>query len=195
MSTVGQVYYNVADTNSGGYISNGMDIYTDIVAQYGATQFNKIGIQAPSGTRVVLNINKTIMLGRTGIYELDDDIPITNLYFVHPRKYIRDDEASNSTMKEGTQEMIAADATRQQALEQLSRDYPVPPESEDDPRYQTYWDRYNNIQDTYIKAYNDALVKYNTGVNGIYKLPNPNNVNAPENFEDLYNVIVDFTYD
>lgn len=195
MSTVGQVYYNVVDTNSGGYISNGTDIYSDIVAQYGATQFNKIGIQAPSGTRVLLNSNKTIMVGRTGIYELDDDIPITNMQFVRPRKYIRDEDASSQSTQEGTQEMTAADNIRSQALQDLRRDYPVPPASEDDPKYQTYWDRYNSIQDTYIKSYNNALVKYNTGLNGIYKLPNPENINAPENFEDLYNVIVDFTYD
>jgi hypothetical protein len=30
------------------------------------------------------------MVGRTGIYELDEDIVITSMYFDRPRKYTRD---------------------------------------------------------------------------------------------------------
>jgi hypothetical protein len=41
-----------------------------------------------------MNESKTIMVGRTGIYELDDDIAITNMYFIRPRKYKKDEEAS-----------------------------------------------------------------------------------------------------
>lgn len=196
MATVGQIYYNVIDNNSGSYIKSGEDIFTDIVNQIGASQFNKVGIQASPGTQIVMNNAKTIMVGRTGIYELDDDIAITAMYFVRPRKYEKDEEASAEAIEQGVARMQAAEDARERALEQFYVDNPVIPDRETDPEgYQAYWDAYNNIQMTYIAAYQEALNLYNSGINGIYVLPNPGNVNAPENYQDLYNVIIDFIYE
>lgn len=196
MATVGQIYYNVIDNNSGSYIKSGEDIFTDIVNQIGASQFNKVGIQASPGTQIVMNNAKTIMVGRTGIYELDDDIAITAMYFVRPRKYEKDEEASAEAIEQGVARMQAAEDARERALEQFYLDNPVIPDRETDPEgYQAYWDAYNNIQMTYIAAYQEALNLYNSGINGIYVLPNPGDVNAPENYQDLYNVIIDFIYE
>lgn len=196
MATVGQIYYNVIDNNSGSYIKSGEDIFTDIVNQIGASQFNKVGIQASPGTQIVMNNAKTIMVGRTGIYELDDDIAITAMYFVRPRKYEKDEEASAEAIEQGVARMQAAEDARERALEQFYVDNPVIPDRETDPEgYQAYWDAYNNIQMTYIASYQEALNLYNSGINGIYVLPNPGDVNAPENYQDLYNVIIDFIYE
>lgn len=196
MATVGQIYYNVIDNNSGSYIKSGEDIFTDIVNQIGASQFNKVGIQASPGTQIVMNNAKTIMVGRTGIYELDDDIAITAMYFVRPRKYEKDEEASAEAIEQGVAGMQAAEDARERALEQFYIDNPVIPDRETDPEgYQAYWDAYNNIQMTYIAAYQEALNLYNSGINGIYVLPNPGDVSAPENYQDLYNVIIDFIYE
>lgn len=196
MATVGQIYYNVIDNNSGSYIKSGEDIFTDIVNQIGASQFNKVGIQASPGTQIVMNNAKTIMVGRTGIYELDDDIAITAMYFVRPRKYEKDEEASAEAIEQGVARMQAAEDARERALEQFYVDNPVIPDRETDPEgYQAYWDAYNNIQMTYIAAYQEALNLYNSGINGIYVLPNPGDVDAPENYQDLYNVIIDFIYE
>lgn len=196
MATVGQIYYNVIDNNSGSYIKSGEDIFTDIVNQIGASQFNKVGIQASPGTQIVMNNAKTIMVGRTGIYELDDDIAITAMYFVRPRKYEKDEEASAEAIEQGVARMQAAENARERALEQFYVDNPVIPDRETDPEgYQAYWDAYNNIQMTYIAAYQEALNLYNSGINGIYVLPNPGDINAPENYQDLYNVIIDFIYE
>lgn len=196
MATVGQIYYNVIDNNSGSYIKSGEDIFTDIVNQIGASQFNKVGIQASPGTQIVMNNAKTIMVGRTGIYELDDDIAITAMYFVRPRKYEKDEEASAEAIEQGVARMQAAENARERSLEQFYVDNPVIPDRETDPEgYQAYWDAYNNIQMTYIAAYQEALNLYNSGINGIYVLPNPGNINAPENYQDLYNVIIDFIYE
>lgn len=195
MPTVGQVYYNVIDNNSGSYVSSGQNIFSDIIAQVGASQFNKVGVQAPAGTKIVMNESKTIMVGRTGIYELDDDIAITNMYFIRPRKYEKDEEASQQAIEQGTEGMQAADKKRADDLEQFYKENPVMPDSDTDPEgYRAYWDSYNNIQTTYIEAYQTALSLYNQGVNGIYVLPNPDNIDAPENYQDLYNVIIDFIY-
>lgn len=195
MPTVGQVYYNVIDNNSGSYVSSGQNIFSDIIAQVGASQFNKVGVQAPAGTKIVMNESKTIMVGRTGIYELDDDIAITNMYFIRPRKYEKDEEASQQAIEQGTEEMQAADKKRADDLKQFYKENPVMPDPDTDPEgYRAYWDSYNNIQTTYIEAYQTALSLYNQGVNGIYVLPNPDNIDAPENYQDLYNVIIDFIY-
>lgn len=195
MPTVGQVYYNVIDNNSGSYVSSGQNIFSDIIAQVGASQFNKVGVQAPAGTKIVMNESKTIMVGRTGIYELDDDIAITNMYFIRPRKYEKDEEASQQAIEQGTEGMQAADKKRADDLEQFYKENPVMPDPDTDPAgYRAYWDSYNNIQTTYIEAYQTALSLYNQGVNGIYVLPNPDNIDAPENYQDLYNVIIDFIY-
>lgn len=195
MPTVGQVYYNVIDNNSGSYVSSGQNIFSDIIAQVGASQFNKVGVQAPAGTKIVMNESKTIMVGRTGIYELDDDIAITNMYFIRPRKYEKDEEASQQAIEQGTEGMQAADKKRADDLEQFYKENPVMPDPDTDPEgYRAYWDSYNNIQTTYIEAYQTALSLYNQGVNGIYVLHNPDNIDAPENYQDLYNVIIDFIY-
>ena len=195
MPTVGQIYYNVIDNNSGSYVSSGQNIFSDIIAQVGASQFNKVGVQAPAGTKIVMNESKTIMVGRTGIYELDDDIAITNMYFIRPRKYEEDEEASQQAIEQGTEGMQAADKKRADDLEQFYKENPVMPDPDTDPEgYRAYWDSYNNIQTTYIEAYQTALSLYNQGVNGIYVLPNPDNIDAPENYQDLYNVIIDFIY-
>lgn len=195
MPTVGQVYYNVIDNNSGSYVSSGQNIFSDIIAQVGASQFNKVGVQAPAGTKIVMNESKTIMVGRTGIYELDDDIAITNMYFIRPRKYEKDEEASQQAIEQGTEGMQAADKKRANDLEQFYKENPVMPDPDTDPEgYRAYWDSYNNIQTTYIEAYQVALSLYNQGINGIYVLPNPDNIDAPENYQDLYNVIIDFIY-
>lgn len=195
MPTVGQVYYNVIDNNSGSYVSSGQNIFSDIIAQVGASQFNKVGVQAPAGTKIVMNESKTIMVGRTGIYELDDDIAITNMYFIRPRKYEKDEEASQQAIEQGTEGMQAADKKRADDLEQFYKENPVMPDPDTDPEgYRAYWDSYNNIQTTYIEAYQTALSLYNQGVNGIYVLPNPDNIDAPENYQGLYNVIIDFIY-
>lgn len=198
MVTVGQIYYNVLDTNSGSYISSSnIDIFSDVVAAYGANQFNKLGIQAPPGTKVVMNSTKTIMVGRTGMYELDHDINIVNMYFVRPKKYIKDEVTSQSLIEQGTQEMQAADAARTQDMNDLEAAYPngIPSQENDPDGYTAYWTAYNNIQAKYISAYQAGLDKYNRGVNGVYILPNPNNVDAEENYQDLFNIIVDFIYE
>lgn len=198
MATVGQIYYNVLDTNSGGYISSsGIDIFSDVVAAYGASQFNKLGIQAPPGTKVVMNNTKTIMIGRTGMYELDNNINISNMYFIRPKKYVKDESTSQALIEQGTEEMLQADIDRSIAMQELESQYPagIPSQTEDPDGYTAYWLAYNNIQSTYIVDYQTGLANYNRGVNGIYVLPNPTSPEAEENYQDLFNIIVDFIYE
>lgn len=203
MANIGQVVYNVPNKTAGTgtykYPSS-IDIYSDIVAQVGARQFSKVGVQSPPGTRLVLNTNKQILIGRTGIYELDEDIAITNLYFVQPTKYSRNEEESLAAVNEGLTIIKRAESVRVEKMRALNFNYPTPPGPEDT----AYWNSYNTIESEYLNGdgssepeydgegnmtnnpgYNIGLNRYNLGTNGIYDL---------DGYEDLENVIVDFIY-
>lgn len=188
MSAIGQIYYRVVDTSSTGdgkhYISSGIDIYNDIVSASSAKQFTKVGIQAPPGAQVVMNTSKTIMIGRTGIYELDEDIVITSMKFVRPTVYIKDEEESESKKQEGEKIIKEAKAALEAAITALGEE-PADPTSD---AYKTYWDGYNEANETYITAFQKGSAILNQGLNGVYK-------KDETAIGELDNVIVDFIYD
>lgn len=188
MSAIGQIYYRVVDTSSTGdgkhYISSGIDIYNDIVSASSAKQFTKVGIQAPPGAQVVMNASKTIMIGRTGIYELDEDIVITSMKFVRPTVYIKDEKESESKKQEGEKIIKEAKVALEAAIAALGEE-PTDPTSD---AYKTYWNGYNEANETYIAAFQQGSVILNQGLNGVYK-------EDKTVIGELDNVIVDFIYD
>lgn len=188
MSAIGQIYYRVVDTSSTGdgkhYISSGIDIYNDIVNASSAKQFTKVGIQAPPGAQVVMNASKTIMIGRTGIYELDEDIVITSMKFVRPTVYIKDEKESESKKQEGEKIIKEAKAALEAAIAALGEE-PTDPTSD---AYKTYWNGYNEANETYITAFQKGSAILNQGLNGVYK-------EDKTVIGELDNVIVDFIYD
>lgn len=188
MSAIGQIYYRVVDTSSTGdgkhYISSGIDIYNDIVSASSAKQFTKVGIQAPPGAQVVMNASKTIMIGRTGIYELDEDIVITSMKFVRPTVYIKDEKESESKKQEGEKIIKEAKVALEAAIAALGEE-PADPTSD---AYKTYWNGYNEANETYITAFQKGSAILNQGLNGVYK-------EDKTVIGELDNVIVDFIYD
>ena len=188
MSAIGQIYYRVVDTSSTGdgkhYISSGIDIYNDIVNASSAKQFTKVGIQAPPGAQVVMNASKTIMIGRTGIYELDEDIVITSMKFVRPTVYIKDEKESESKKQEGEKIIKEAKVALEAAIAALGEE-PTDPTSD---AYKTYWNGYNEANETYITAFQKGSAILNQGLNGVYK-------EDKTVIGELDNVIVDFIYD
>ena len=188
MSAIGQIYYRVVDTSSTGdgkhYISSGIDIYNDIVSASSAKQFTKVGIQAPPGAQVVMNASKTIMIGRTGIYELDEDIVITSMKFVRPTVYIKDEKESESKKQEGEKIIKEAKVALEAAIAALGEE-PTDPTSD---AYKTYWNGYNEANETYIAVFQKGSAILNQGLNGVYK-------EDKTVVGELDNVIVDFIYD
>lgn len=188
MSAIGQIYYRVVDTSSTGdgkhYISSGIDIYNDIVSASSAKQFTKVGIQAPPGAQVVMNASKTIMIGRTGIYELDEDIVITSMKFVRPTVYIKDEKESESKKQEGEKIIKEAKVALEAAIAALGEE-PTDPTSD---AYKTYWNGYNEANETYIASFQKGSAILNQGLNGVYK-------EDKTVIGELDNVIVDFIYD
>ncbi len=100
---IGQIIYNLQDfIMSSSYISTNKNninsiikstdesyatmkvdiVNTNLVLFYGANKFTKLGVQAPPRTKMKIN-NKLIIVGSSGIYELDD-CEITSLSFLQP---------------------------------------------------------------------------------------------------------------
>lgn len=207
MAIIGQIVYNLQDHSNGSVISTSaanlnttvssldsnydsakINIFSDnLVSKYGAS-FQKLGIQAAPGTKVMINGNKTIMIGRTGVYELDEDVLATSLYFIRPYKYILNTVETEKNLTEGISGFEKAEEKRATSLASLNNEY------SGKEKDSNYWSRYTNIQAEYETAYNEAFSKYISGINGVYQLPNPDNLNDDNNYEDLYNVIIDFIY-
>ena len=161
---------------------------------------SKLGIQAPSGTKVHLNSGsendeQIIMIGRTGMYELDENINITDIYFERPRNYILDEEATTTQLSLGKQGMQAAEEERESKINLLNEGKdPYKPGQTIIKDSKEYWECYIKINDIFQEAYDTAKGQYNIGVTGIYKLPNKDNQDAEENYKELYNIIIDFEY-
>lgn len=132
-----------------------------------------------------MNTNKTIMVGRTGIYELDDDIIITNMYFIQPSNYIKDEAESEAKKQEGESAIKEAKNVLDTALNELGSE----PKDTTSEAYATYWNNYSTIISNYITAVQKGKATLDQGINGVYKLDETNPLG------DLENIIIDFIYD
>jgi hypothetical protein len=90
------------------------------------------------------------MIGRTGIYELDEDVPINSIKFERPKKYERDEVATEAALQAGKDGFLAAEQTREQALQALEEESSRLTET-------AYWSKYSDIQETYNTSYQEAL--------------------------------------
>lgn len=109
MAEYGQIYYRVLNENTGSYESS----FSDNGASDPATEtitffdnlsdgYEKIGIQAPPGTKFAIN-GKTMIMGRSGVYELESiGIQITSLIFYKDAiyKYLEEDTKNIKTKAE-----------------------------------------------------------------------------------------------
>ena len=191
MSAIGQIYYHVLDNNTGAYISNVDEnnfFDTNIVPS--GQSITKLGIQAPPGSLVTLNTNKKIMIGRTGIYELDAGILVTSIVFNRPSNYKKLDDETNALLRVSGSSISEIEASRANQIAALGAapTLPDPPTDAQVTAYTAYWNNYNSIQSSYAAAYETYLAQYNQGLAGVYILDE-------QNPGDLYNVVVDFIYD
>ena len=137
--------------------STDKDIYTKglCIDSYGGS-IVKIGIQAPPGTRFYLN-NIPMQIGRSGMYELDDDIEVTGLYFLQTQKIQEIDSTQDEKALENAMgEMEEAKSKFQEDVKSITSTGKV------------YWEAYKEAHDKYIEAYNEAYVDYKTALYGYY---------------------------
>lgn len=81
---------SIIKSTEAGYEAGRINIYNNICNE---KIFTKLGIQAPSGTRFYASSDgesgkKEIIVGKTGIFELTENIPINYLAFVEPAENI-----------------------------------------------------------------------------------------------------------
>jgi hypothetical protein len=65
------------------------------------TQMTKLGIQAPPGTKFTINNDKNLIMGRTGVYELDEGFKVDELHFERPKKFQLDENQTNTALENG----------------------------------------------------------------------------------------------
>lgn len=170
------------------YNTRKINIYDNNIL-YGFSNVKKIGIQAPPGTKFTFseaeypNASEYLMVGRTGIYELNDDIVITFLRFQRPKNYVLNKELSQQLQSKGTGIMKSARDTFLNTVNDLTKQYGQAPD-----RSETgsgYWNDYNTAHQKYVQDYKSGLGLYLKGKAGVYE-------DGSE--DDLYNIIIDFTY-
>lgn len=132
--------------------------------------WHKVGIQAPMGTQVVID-EKVIMIGRSGIYELDDGITIESLKFIPPVKYNYNEDESKAAMEAGMTLMNDSKS----ALDTIYKNAGDNALTEEQL----------NAANAAALAYNEGYKKYMEGKIGIY---------TEGDMIDLKNVIIDFVY-
>lgn len=117
MANVGQLYYNLDDYNNSGQkitssVFTQQTIYENFfgIGKALANQaFKKLGIQAPPGTVVLIGTAsdqeataQRVMIGRTGIYEMEDDeVYVKYFRFEKQYQWIYDENGTTEKRKEG----------------------------------------------------------------------------------------------
>lgn len=176
MAEIGQVCYNVIGLDGEPLPDTLLkNIYENIIPT--GKKWKKIGVQAPPGSKIIFNKNKEIMVGRTGIYEIDEDIPaVEQMYFERPRKYKLNTTATSNALATGEQLLNKAETERDRRLNALAA-----MDLSDDE----YWAQYVIIDEDFRTSsdYVSGIESYKAGANGIYEL---------DGYGDLINVIIDY---
>lgn len=177
-------------------LEDNMDKQGGIFQRLSISSVTKLGIQAPPGTKFYFNVTKpeneekqqeidslSIMIGRTGVYELDDGINISDLWFERPKLYALDESASEDAINQGRALMEAAKDQFKQDCDSIA---PLLNTATDSKSQKDYWQRYQEFHKNYVDSYNSARELYIRGMAGIYK--------QATGLPDLHNVIIDFVY-
>ena len=171
--------------------------------------FTKLGVQATPGTRMIVNGQKEIMVGRTGIFEIDD-VTITELKFIPVKQYVYDAEQSQKLIDQGWAIMMAAHyGVDDERVDQTK----LPQEGDDnwdewaeytdyegfddlvadlDPTAADYQEQYVAYAETYEEIFTMGYDIYQSGINGVY-VPKTNEDGSEVN-ADLTDVIIDFVW-
>ena len=170
-----------------------LDIYNDIVSQFKKGNFNKLGIQAPPGTKFYINSSTSpIMIGRTGIYELDENINVSSLKFEAPKNYELNESKTQEHLVEGINQTKAAKTFYDNYMDKIEG---LPGNKDSQGYTAQYWKDYNviykggtlsnneNIETGYSAQMEGAYSSMIQGINGVYDV---------KGVKEINNVIIDF---
>lgn len=161
-----------------------------------------LGIQAPAGTVFYINGNDNrFVMGRTGVYEVDENINILSLIFEQPIDYDLDTESTAAAAQEAQELIQRADDWRASKMNYLAKEdyikmsnYGYEIKSGKEAEFLTYYNSLMyggtwadgttiSIEDSYTSQMDKANLAYIKAVNGIYK---------EKGKKELENVIIDF---
>lgn len=200
MAVPNQIVYRLEDYRvEGGYITtpSGINIHKEIVSQMKMGNFSKLGIQAPPGTKFQIN-GISIMMGRTGIYELDEDVQVATLVFEEIPNYEKDDEKTGIALSEGISLMKEA--------KELYNTYIIkdaetniekyPGNVDEDKNFTTqYWLDYQKVMTGGTLSNGTVITTgYNTLIENARSqlLQGANGIYVANGTKELNNVIIDF---
>lgn len=171
-----------------------LNIYSDIVSQFKKGNFSKLGIQAPAGTKFYINSSTSpIMVGRTGIYELDESINVISLKFEAPKNYELNEGKTQEHLVEGINQTKAAKDFYDTYMAKIAG---LSGNTDSQGNYTSqYWKDYNviyqggtlsngeNIENGYSAQMEGAYNSMIQGINGVYE---------EKGVKEINNVIIDF---
>ena len=195
ISTSAQNLNTIISSQDNGYEKNKINIYENIFDLDGFLNgkiIYKIGIQAPQGTIFYLSNQdqeeisqsefNSFMIGKTGIYELDSNIPINFLAFKKPKNYILNEQRTDEKIKNGIIMMEKAIIEYNNNYQQLKLSFESSFESDSN---EMFWSQHDIIYQKFLKEYAEGRTEYLNGISGVYEIQEGN---------DLHNIIIDFYY-
>lgn len=176
--------------------ANKIDIYSNILEQCKIKNIKKLGIQAPPGTKFLISspqedLSKNgvyLIVGRTGIYELDLSGQGANilsyLSFLRPQNYVLDETESFTRAQSGVTKMNESKKKFDTSVNEIYQLYGGA--AADTEVGKTYWKEYDRLYQDFCIEYEEARAIYLQGVNGVYRKGSEG---------DLQNIIIDFYYE
>lgn len=210
LANIGQIIYNVDGVPNTGTTGEHtlFEILTNgIIGTNGILDssqiITKLSVQGEPGLKLVIN-NNEIMIGRTGIYELDEKIIVNSLRIIPIRKYRRDDEKTVEAQKAALEIFKNIDFEGSESYKLIQNEFNT-------DRYTTTTkekkhsvkEGSNNTYDItdWVKLYENNNAKFNLGyiqylqgINGIY-VPVNNDPTSETAYEKINNLIIDYVYE
>lgn len=192
MAEIGQILYNVDGIENTKPLSNektAFEILTTNIMNGGfisqGKQIIKLSVQGEPGVKLQINGSNEIMIGRTGIYELDERVIVTNLKIIPIRKYKLDEETTNQAKVDALTTFSKLNATAWQGGT-TSDDF-------DSAIKNNTLQDWIKTQQQDIENFHQGYIKYLQGKNGIYKPINiTENQTSEDAYEKLNNLIIDY---
>lgn len=168
------------------YNEQKVQITQELLEQVGVRKITKLGIQAPPGTKFFINKNSDflIMVGRTGVYEIEDGPSIESLQFVQPNEFTLDTYETQQRINLGLKGMRDAKNNFDKRLLSIQT---LGEASNDSDSLKKYYEKYDEYHAEYVEKYDNAKGMYIQGLSGVYK--------KSPSIQRLKNIIIDFIYD
>lgn len=193
---IGQICYNVNGIANSANITEDK-LFAGIIGDDdpklipSSNKIIKLGVQAEPGTKFAIKTaqnsdNETvIVVGRSGIYELDERIPVYQLRIIPTYRYLKDEDGTKKAQQ------AAVNAFKDLGINGYDDDNN--PETEeptwDEDKINAWVTKYQSN----TQKFNEGYIKYLQGLNGVYVIATDENNDKIH--EPIHNLIIDYVYE